>query len=56
MDMSLAKWIGLGAGFAAFAAFVFAFGSRKRTGSQDLGVISGQWIAQHRSQPQDPWS
>lgn len=53
--MSLTKWIGLGAGFSALVACLVAFGRRRRSATQDLGVISGQWIAQHRTQPHDPW-
>jgi hypothetical protein len=52
--MSLMKWIGIGAGFSALVAFLVTYASRKRSGRQDLGVISGQWIAQHRTQPHDP--
>ena len=44
------------AGGALFVAIVFALNqaARRRRRGRDLGVISDQWIAQHRASAHDP--
>jgi hypothetical protein len=42
-------WIGLVAAALVVAVVVAAF--RVKRPSNDLGAVSDQWIAQHRSQP-----
>jgi len=54
MQMSLLARIGAGILLLIGAAFVLRRGRRSSPRPQDLGVISHQWIAQHRATTHDP--
>lgn len=48
-------WIAISGGvFAIVATCGLLIGSRRRRRPHDLGVISAQWIAQHRAASYDP--
>jgi MYXO-CTERM domain-containing protein len=51
MPLSSAAWMEIVAGLVALAV-VALFGRQRRTrlDKTDLGTVSGQWIAEHRSQ------
>ena len=46
-------WILIGGALVAVIVFALAKSGRRRRG-RDLGVISDQWIAQHRASTRDP--
>ncbi len=52
----MSLWARIGAAILVFigAAFVIRRGRRSAPRPQDLGVISHQWIAQHRATTHDP--
>jgi hypothetical protein len=56
MQLPIAAWIAFGTGLGALVALMWSGWRRQRrhlrTG--DLGVISDQWIAQHRASSYDP--
>ena len=46
MHLARALWIGAGVVVLAIGALVLFF---RGTSSEDLGTVSGQWVAQHRA-------
>jgi hypothetical protein len=53
MQISAAVLMVAGAALVVAAIYAFVV-ARFRRRTQDLGVISSQWIAQHRASSQDP--
>ena len=53
MQMSWLAWVGTAIVLFAGVTFVRARGRRAQR-TNDLGVISDQWIAQHRATSHDP--
>jgi hypothetical protein len=47
-------WWLIGVGGGVLVAITFGLFWPRRPRTQDLGVISSQWIAQHRSSTHDP--
>jgi hypothetical protein len=47
-------WILTGGAFVVAIVFALTQAGRRRRRGPDLGVISDQWMAQHRSSPHDP--
>jgi hypothetical protein len=47
-------WILIGGALAVAVVFALTQSGRRRRRGHDLGVISDQWMAQHRASPRDP--